>query len=165
MAKASVNKVLLLGNLTREVDLRYTQAGKPVAELSLALNRRNGEHEEVCFVDVVVWGKTAENCKHYLCKGSCIYIEGYLRQDRREDRQSGKSRSKLRVVAENVQFISQPGGGTTRATDPDPGNSSRIPDDCAPPPAPRPRFYGDPSAGTPSKTGSSKGTAASAAAH
>lgn len=154
---ASVNKVLLMGNLSRDVDLRYTQQGKPVGEMTVAVNRRSGEHEETCFVDIAVWGKTAENCRRYLGKGSCVYVEGYLKLDRWEDRQTGQARNKLRVVAESVQFISQSKSGATRATDPDQGNSSRIPEDCAPPPAPRPRFYGDPGAGTPPEAGNSQG--------
>ena len=148
MASASVNKVLLLGNLTREVDLRYTQAGKPVAELSLALNRRNGEHEEVCFVDVAVWGKTAENCKQYLGKGSCVHVEGYLKQERWEDRNTGKSRSKLRVVAESVQFVSTPRPVDTRAEGPNAGNSGPISPKDGPPTSGR-RFYGDPGGAIP----------------
>lgn len=130
---ASFNKVLMIGNLSREVDLRYTQQGKAIAEMSVALNRRNGEHEEVCYVDVVVWGKAAENCQRCLGKGSCVHVEGYLRQEKWEDRETGKSRSKLRVVAENIQFIHFAKGGTTQATRPNPGNSGPIPPEYDPP--------------------------------
>lgn len=129
---ASLNKVFLIGNLTREVDLRYTKQGKAIAEMSVALNRRNGEHEEVCYVDVVVWGKAAENCQRYLSKGSSIHVEGYLKQERWEDGQTGKSRSKMRVVAESVQFISHSKSGTTRATDPNPANSGPVPPEYNP---------------------------------
>ena len=132
---ASVNKVFLMGNLTRDVDLRYTQQNKAIAEFTVAANRRSGDHEDVCYVDVVAWGKVAENCRRYIGKGSCVYVEGYLKLDRWEDRQTGQARNKLRVVAESVQFISQPKGVATRATGANPGNSGHIPEDCAPPPA------------------------------
>ena len=130
----SMNKVLIMGHLTRDVDLRSTQQGKHVAEMTLALNRRNGDREEVCFADVVVWGKTAENCKRYLEKGSCAYVEGYLRQERWEDRQTGQRRSKLRIMAESVQFISNPRNAPTRATEPNQAKSRGVPEEYAPPP-------------------------------
>ena len=129
---ASVNKVFLMGNLTREVDLRYTKQDKPVASMTVALNRRNGDHEEVCYVEVVAWGKTAENCQRYLSKGSSIYVDGYLRQDTWKDGQSGQNRSKLRVVAESIQFINTTRNGTTRATEPNPANSGGVPDEYDP---------------------------------
>ena len=82
----NLNNVMLMGHLAREVDLRYTAQHKPVAEMTIAVNRRNGEREEVCFVDVVMWGKMAESCRRYLSKGSCVYVEGYLKQEHWEDR-------------------------------------------------------------------------------
>jgi single-strand DNA-binding protein len=106
---ASLNKVLLIGNLTREPELRYTPSGAAVCELGLAMNRRyvanNQEKEETCFVDIVVWGKQAESSQRYLQKGSSAMIEGRLQFDQWEDRESGAKRSKLRVVAERVQFL------------------------------------------------------------
>ena len=107
----NVNKVLLLGNLTREVSLKHTQSGKPIAELTIAVNRKSGDREEVCFVDVTVWGKSAENCQKYLGKGSSVYVEGFLRLDKWET-QGGEPRSKLRVIAETVQFINTRNGET-----------------------------------------------------
>ncbi len=106
---ASFNKVILMGNLTRDPDLRSTPSGSSVCELGLAMNRRfvvNGqEREESCFVDVTVWGKSAESCKRFLEKGSPVMIEGRLQLDQWEDRDGGGRRSKLRVVAESVQFL------------------------------------------------------------
>jgi single-strand DNA-binding protein len=106
---ASYNKVILIGNLTRDPDLRYTPSGSAVCEIGLAINRRfvvNGQdREETCFVDVTIWGKSAENSKRFLEKGSPVMIDGRLQLDQWEDREGGGKRSKLRVVAETVQFL------------------------------------------------------------
>jgi len=108
---ASLNKVFLLGNLTRDPDLRSLSSGQNVCELRLAVSRRfsagNGQEqrEETCFVDVVVWGRSAANCKQYLGKGSPVLVEGRLQLDQWEDRNGGGTRSRLRVVAEQVQFV------------------------------------------------------------
>ena len=109
---ASLNKVFLLGNLTRDPDFRGLPSGQSVCTLGLAVNRRfmnnNGqEQEESCFVDVSVWGKTAQNCRQYLSKGSQVMVEGRLRWESWEDRNGGGRRSRLSVVAENVQFMSR----------------------------------------------------------
>ena len=108
---ASLNKVFLLGNLTRDPDLRGFPNGQSVCDLGLAVSRRfvsNGqEQEETCFVDVVVWGKAANNCRQYLSKGSQVMVEGRLQLDTWEDRNGGGRRSRLRVVAENVQFMNR----------------------------------------------------------
>ena len=109
---ASLNKVFLLGNLTREPDFRGLPSGQSVCTLGLAVNRRfmnnNGqEQEESCFVDVSVWGKAAQNCRQYLSKGSQVMVEGRLRWESWEDRNGGGRRSRLSVVAENVQFMSR----------------------------------------------------------
>ena len=127
----SMNKVLIMGHLTRDVDLRSTQQGKPVAEMTLALNRRNGDRETVTFVDVVLWGKLAENCKRFLEKGSCAHVIGYLQQERWKD-QNGKSRDRLKVVAEEVQFVSK--SGTKRAAEPKTDKSCGVSEEYAPPP-------------------------------
>ncbi len=113
---ASLNKVLLMGNLTRDPDLKYTQGGMAICALGLAVNRRfqgrdGQEQEETCFVDIDVFGKQAESCKNYLQKGSPALIEGRLRLDQWEDRQSGERRSRLKVTAERVQFLGGPGRG------------------------------------------------------
>ena len=102
---SSLNSVFVMGNLTREVELRYTEKGSPVAQLSLAVNRKSGDREEVCFLRVSVWGKMAESCSRYIGKGSSVLVEGYLRQDTWEDRQTGQKRSSISIVAERVQFM------------------------------------------------------------
>lgn len=107
---ATFNKVILLGNLTRDPELRYTPQGSAVCEFALALNyvytnKQTGQKvEEVSFIDIVAWGKTGEICAEYLKKGRQVMIEGRLKQDRWEA-QDGKKMSKVRVTAENVQFV------------------------------------------------------------
>jgi single-strand DNA-binding protein len=110
---ASFNKVILVGNLTRDPELRYTQKGMAIAKLGLAVNRvwRNeaGESkEEVTFVDVDAFGRQAETLGQYVKKGSPLLVEGRLRLDQWDDKQTGQKRSKLGVVVENFQFL---GGG------------------------------------------------------
>lgn len=119
----SYNKVLLMGNLTRDVELKYTQNNRAVARIGLAVNRRyrleSGEQrEEVTFVDCDAWGRTAETMSKYLSKGRPVFIEGRLKLDQWEDQQ-GNKRSKLKVVVDNFQFIdSKPGGdGPRRQSD------------------------------------------------
>lgn len=105
---ASLNRVILMGNLTRDPELRYVPSGTPVASFGLAVNRtytaQSGEKkEEVCFVNVVVWGKQAESCNQYLNKGSLVLIEGRLAY--RAWEQEGQRRSTLEVRADRVQFL------------------------------------------------------------
>ena len=114
---ASFNKVIIAGNLTRDVELRYTPKGVAVAKLGLAVNRvwknEAGEKkEEVTFVDVDAFGSTAENCGKYLRKGRPVLVEGRLKLDQWDDKQTGAKRSKLGVIAEGVQFLgsAQDGG-------------------------------------------------------
>lgn len=107
---ANLNKVMLIGNLTRDPELRYTPKGTAVADLGIAVNRRvsdgNGNwSDETTFVDVTVWGNTAENAQKFLTKGRGVFVEGRLQLDTWEDKQSGQKRSKLKVVGENVQFL------------------------------------------------------------
>ena|SRR5438477_1370387 len=114
---ASFNKVILLGNLTRDPEVRYTPKGTAVTELGMAVNRvytaENGEkREETTFVDVTLWGRTAEIAGEYLKKGRPVFIEGRLQLDTWDDKQSGQKRSKLKVVGEGLQLLgSRPGGG------------------------------------------------------
>jgi single-strand DNA-binding protein len=115
---ASFNKVILVGNLTRDPELRYTPKGTAIAKIGLAVNRvwtsESGEKkEEVTFVDVDVFGRTAENVGQYMRKGRPILIEGRLRLDQWDDKQTGQKKSKLGVVAETVQFLGSPTGGAT----------------------------------------------------
>ena len=106
----SFNKVILIGNLTRDPDLRTTQNGTAICDLGLAVNRRwrdqaGRDQEETTFVDVTAWNKTAENCAQYLQKGAPVLVEGRLHLEQWEDRNGGGQRSKLSVVAEMVQFL------------------------------------------------------------
>src|SRR5476649_2869476 len=114
---ASFNKVILMGNLTRDPELRYTPKGTAIAKVGLAINRNwtseSGEKkEEVTFVDVDIFGRTAENVGQYMRKGRLILVEGRLKLDQWDDKQTGQKRSRLGVVAETVQFLgSAPGAG------------------------------------------------------
>lgn len=106
---ANLNKVFLLGNLTRDPDLRYTPSGAAVANMGLAVNRRYknaaGEWvEEANFFTVVVWGRQAETCAQYLTKGRPILVEGRLQQ-RSWEAQDGQKRSVVEVVADRIQFL------------------------------------------------------------
>ena len=110
---ASLNKVLLIGNLTRDPDLRYTSAGTAVANLRLAVNRtfvvQGDKREETLFIDVVAWGKQAETCAEYLAKGSAILVDGRL-QSREYDARDGSKRTVVEVVADTVQFLTRKPG-------------------------------------------------------
>jgi single-strand DNA-binding protein len=107
---ASLNRVMLIGNLTRDPEVRYTPKGSAVADLAIAVNRNytaeSGEkREEVTYVDIVLWAKLAELAGQYLKKGRPVFIEGRLQMDQWEDKQTGQKRSRLRVVGENMQFL------------------------------------------------------------
>jgi single-strand DNA-binding protein len=114
---ANLNKVLLLGNVTRDPEVRYTPKGSAVCDLGIAVNRAyttdSGEkREEVTFVDVTLWGRTAEVASEYLKKGRPVFIEGRLQMDTWDDKQTGQKRTRLRVVAENMQLLGgRPPGG------------------------------------------------------
>jgi single-strand DNA-binding protein len=106
-----MNRVALVGHLTRDPQLRHTNAGTPVAELGVAINEkfknRDGQtSERTSFVDVIVWARQAETCAEFLCKGAPVLVEGKLQQDRWEA-DDGQTRSKLRVRAVRVQFLSK----------------------------------------------------------
>ena len=107
---ANLNKVLLMGNLTKDPELRYTPKGTAVGDLGLAVNRRVKDSndnwtDETTFVDITVWGNTAENAQKYLSKGRGVFVEGRLQLDTWEDKTSGQKRSKLKIVAETLQFL------------------------------------------------------------
>lgn len=137
---ASFNKVLLMGNLTRDPELRYIPSGTAVVKFGLAVNRdyvdkQSGDKKEsVCFVDITVWGKQAETCNQYLTKGRPVFIEGRLEFSSWETKE-GDKRSKLEVVAERVQFLGgrkdegEGGGGPTarRESSPSPKAAARAP--------------------------------------
>src|SRR5690349_24685473 len=111
---ASFNRVILLGNLTRDVEVRYLQSGTAVADIGMAVNdRRKGQNgewvDETTFVDVTLWGRTAEVAGEYLSKGSPLLVEGRLKLDQWET--DGQKRSKLKVVGERIQLLGSRGGG------------------------------------------------------
>lgn len=116
---ASFNRVILVGNLTRDPQVKYTPSGQAVSEIGLAVSRTwfdknsNQRKEDVTFVDVTLWGRTAEIAGEYLAKGRPVLIEGRLQLDQWDDRETGQKRSKLRVVGESMQMLGsrQDGGG------------------------------------------------------
>jgi len=123
---ASLNRVFLIGNLTRDPELRYTPAGAGTCEFAIGVNRnwvdkKTGEkRDEVSFIDIVTWGRTAELCAEYLKKGRAVFVEGRMTQDRWEDTKTGQKRSKIRVTAERVQFLgARPAGGGEAAPPPE----------------------------------------------
>ena len=135
---ASFNKVILLGNLTRDPEVRYTPKGSAVCDLGIAINRQytldSGEkREEVTYVDVVLWSRLAEIAGEYLKKGRPIFIEGRLQLDTWDDKQSGQKRSKLRVIGETMQLLGgrPPGAGAAEGAE---GGRESRPSKPAPPP-------------------------------
>ena len=114
---ANLNKVFLIGNLTRDVELKYLPSNMAIANFGLALNRKyttaaGEKREEVCFVDCAAFGKTAEVLNQYVLKGDPIMVEGRLKLDQWESKDGGK-RSKLSVVIENFQFLKSKSGGNS----------------------------------------------------
>lgn len=116
---ASFNRVILVGNLTRDPQVKYTPSGQAVSEIGMAVSRSwfdkntNQRKEDVTFVDVTLWGRTAEIAGEYLAKGRPVLIEGRLQLDQWDDKETGQKRSKLRVVGETMQMLGsrQDGGG------------------------------------------------------
>jgi single-strand DNA-binding protein len=141
---ANLNRVLLIGNLTRDPDVRYTPKGTAVADIGLAINRvftgEDGEkREEVTYVDVVLWSRLAEIAEQYLKKGRPVFIEGRLQLDSWDDKQTGQKRSRLRVVADNLQLLGSRGEGDAGGT-----GGAPAPRRSAPAPAPKPNPPRDP---------------------
>ena len=119
---ANLNKVMLIGNLTRDPELRVTPKGTAICTFSIAVNRKfkddsGGEREEVTYVDIEAWGKSGENISRYCTKGRPLFVEGRLRLDQWEDKTTKEKRSRMKVVLENFQFLGSgradgaPGGG------------------------------------------------------
>ncbi len=113
---ASLNKVMLIGNLTRDPEIKYTPKGTAIADIGLAVNRNytteSGEkREEVTFIDVTLWGRTAEIVGEYCKKGRPLFVEGRLQLDQWDDKQTGQKRSKLKVVGDNIQLLGGREGG------------------------------------------------------
>lgn len=120
-AMANLNKVMIIGNLTADPEVRTTPRGTSLTELRLAVNRvtsagmNEGERrEETTYLDVTCWGRTAEIAAQYLAKGRPVFIEGRLQQDTWEDKQTGQRRSRIRIVAENLQLLGGRDGGGER---------------------------------------------------
>lgn len=115
---SNLNKVMIMGNVTRDIEVRYTPKGTPVTDIGVATNRRvkQGEEwvDETTFVDVTLWGRAAELAGQYLAKGRGVFIEGRLQMDSWIDPQTGKQRSRLKVVGETMQFLPSGGGGQAR---------------------------------------------------
>ena len=127
---ADFNKVMLMGNLTRDPEVRYTPSGMAVSDLGLAVNRSfkgsDGQaKEETCFVRVTVWARQAENCAQYLKKGSPVFVEGRLKYDEWE--KDGQKQSRLSVVGERVQFLGAPRGASFQDGDGGRGGMSADP--------------------------------------
>jgi len=140
---STLNRVFLMGNLTRDPEVRYTPSGTAVGDLGLAVNEtyknKAGESvEKTVFVDIEVWARQAETCAEYLYKGSPIFVEGRLKLDQWENQQ-GEKRSKLRVRADRVQFLGAPKRTAEVADVPtDAPTASAPPPPAPPPPAPPP---------------------------
>ena len=140
----SLNKVLLMGNLTRDPELRVTPKGTPICQFSLAINRQfkmeSGEtREEVIYVDVEAWGKQGETIAKYCTKGRPLYVEGRLRLDQWEDKNTKDKRSRMKVVLEQFQFLGDSrggggGGAPVGGGEESPGGGS--PERHSPPPRP-----------------------------
>lgn len=141
---ANVNKVILIGNVTRDPEVKFTPKGSAVTDISLAINRNytldNGEkREETTYVDIELWGRLAEIAGEYAKKGRPIYIEGRLRMDSWEDKTSGQKRSRMKVVGENLQLLgSRPGGSSSGGGDHEGGGYSDQPRSSQRPQRPAP---------------------------
>ena len=149
---ANVNKVILIGNLTRDPELRVTPKGTPVCQFGLAINRQFKDEatgqmrEEVTFVDLEAWGRQAETIAKYCTKGRPLYVEGRLKYDQWDDKTSGQKRSKLKIVLENFQFLGSrsdqpgaPGGGGAPGSGGGPSGGDEGIDQTVERPAPAPR--------------------------
>jgi single-strand DNA-binding protein len=138
----SLNKVLLMGNLTRDPELRVTPKGTSICQFSLAINRQfkmeSGEtREEVIYVDVEAWGKQGETIAKYVTKGRPLYVEGRLRLDQWEDKNTKEKRSRMKVVLEQFQFLGDGrggGGGGAPGGSPEAGIDQTSPERHSPPP-------------------------------
>ncbi len=140
---SSFNKVVLVGNVTRDPEVRYTTSGTAVTEVGLAVNRvtidrtSNEKKEETTFVDVTLWGRTAEIAGDYLTKGRPCLIEGRLQMDQWQDKATGQKRSKLKVVGENLQLLGRSDAASSNSTS---SQKTARPDTT---PSPEVTFYSD----------------------
>ena len=141
---ANLNKVFLIGNLTRDPDVRYTPKGTAVADLGLAINRtwtddQGEKKEETTFVDVTLWGRTAEIAQQYLKKGNPAFVEGHLQLDTWDDKQTGQKRSKLKIIGEHLQLLGSRSQADQPTASSPTGRTKPAPDlrPSSPPPAPQ----------------------------
>ncbi|MBS0659764.1 MAG: single-stranded DNA-binding protein [Verrucomicrobia bacterium] len=142
---ANLNKVMLIGNLTRDPEIKYTPKGTAVADIAIAVNRTytgpdGQKKEEVTYIDVVLWERLAELAGEYLKKGRPVFIEGRLQMDTWDDKATGQKRSKLRVRGEIMQFLGSRdgGGGAPSSHDDEEGGGGYTRQAPSPRPAPRP---------------------------
>ena len=146
----NLNKVMIMGNLTRDPEVKYTPKGTAVADLALAINRvystdAGEKREETTYVDVELWGRQAEIAGEYLRKGRPVYIEGRLKLDTWDDKQTGQKRSKMRVVGEALQLLgSREGGGGGADGEDGPRQAQRPPQRSSSAPASQARRPADP---------------------
>ncbi|MSU47462.1 MAG: single-stranded DNA-binding protein [Lacunisphaera sp.] len=139
---ANLNKVMLIGNLTRDPELRVTPKGTAICQFSLAVNRKfrdesGADREEVTYVDIEAWGKSGENIAKYCTKGRPLFVEGRLRLDQWEDKTTKEKRSRMKVVCDNFQFLgSGRGDGGAAAAGGEGGAASRSAPKPAAPTAP-----------------------------
>jgi single-strand DNA-binding protein len=141
---ANVNKVILIGNVTRDPEVKFTSKGSAVTDIGLAINRNytldSGEkREETTFVDVELWGRLAEIAGEYAKKGRPVYIEGRLRMDTWEDKTSGQKRSRMKVVAESLQLLGSRTDGPARPASAEESHDSPPPRSSAPARRPAPQ--------------------------
>lgn len=143
---SNLNRVMLIGNLTRTPELRTVANGSHVIELGLAVNRNWTEadgqkREEVTFLDITFWGRTAENAARFLSKGRSVFVEGRLQLDTWQDAQSGQERTKLRIIGERLQFLGGAAAASEAAPDgPHASSSPDTPPPAGPPSPPRGRY-------------------------
>jgi single-strand DNA-binding protein len=129
---ASYNRVVIMGNLTRDPEVRFTPSGTAVCDIGLAINEKFKDQESTTFVDVTLWGRTAEVAGEYLNKGAPVLVEGRLKTDTWET-QDGQKRSKLKVVGETMQMLGskRDGGGRSRQQDSQPPQTDGAGDETA----------------------------------
>lgn len=134
----ALNKVMLMGNLTRDPEMKYTPKGTAICDFGLAINRNytteSGEkREEVTFVDITLWGRTAEIVGEYCKKGNPLFVEGRLQLDQWDDKQTGQKKSKLKIVGDNIQLLGSKGGGEKQTQGPDDDPATRERQKTGPP--------------------------------
>jgi single-strand DNA-binding protein len=137
----NLNKVMLMGNLTRDPEIKYTPSGTAVADISLAINRtfkvNEEKREETTFVDITLWGRIAEIVGEYCKKGNPLYVEGRLQLEQWDDKESGQKRSKLKVVGETIQLLGGKPQGNSSSHEEKP-NGAEKPQYTRRKPAPKP---------------------------